>query len=197
MINPMMSSELIRRIVISGSICEQTGAQFVEQISMFEHISLDPITVFITSYGGDLYSALMMVDLMKSSPCPITTISAGKCMSAATLLQAAGDKGSRYITKNTRVMIHNVSSGLMGDVGSLNTEMDELNINQESYINLLSEYTGQSKAKIREDMAKTTYMSANAAVKYGIADKVVPYKKLVNPKVSKKAISAAATKKKK
>lgn len=180
MLNPsIMSNELVRRIIVSGNIDEDSAQRFLEQITILEHMSItDPITIYVDTYGGSIHAANLIHDAIRMCPCPITTVGIGKVMSSGVLILSTGDPGFRNITKNTRVMIHNVSGGCIGTSSELNTEVDEINYAQEIYCKMISEYTGQSTKQIKEDMGRTTYMSAEEAVKYGIADNIVPFKKI-------------------
>jgi len=188
-------NEQLRRIVISGSIKEDSAAHFLEQVTALECIDMaKPISVYVDTYGGSLDAALCMYDTMRACCCPMVTVGIGKVMSAGVLLLAAGDKGNRFITQNTRVMIHEVSGGAIGPISEMENTVAESRRQQEVYIGLLSSNTGVSKTKILKDMKVESYMSAEEAVAYGIADKMVPTRK-VTRKVTTKA--KTATKKEK
>jgi ATP-dependent Clp protease protease subunit len=188
-------NEQLRRIVLSGDIRQDMAAQFLEQITAFECIDHDrSITIYIDTYGGSIDSALFMYDVLKSCYCPIVTIGIGKVMSAGVLLLAAGDKNKRYITENTRVMIHEVSGGTVGTVSEMDVSVKESKRMQRIYAKLLSDETGKSKTQITKDMKADYYMSAKEAVEYGIADLIVPVRS-DKIKRKKKATRAKQTKK--
>jgi len=178
--------EQLRRIVLSGAIKEDTGAAFLEQMTALEYIDhTKPITIYIDTYGGSVDAALLMYDCMRTSSCPINTVGIGKVMSAGVLLLSAGDKGYRFVSPNTRIMIHEISGGSMGTVSEMETSVAEIKRMQDIYITLLAKHTGQTKAKVLKDMQGDNYMSANQAIKYGIADKVFPSRKMVPRKAPK------------
>jgi len=180
-------NEQLRRIVISGTIKEDTAAHFLEQLTALECIDMaKPVSVYIDTYGGSVDGALCMYDAMKACCCPIVTVGIGKVMSAGVLLLAAGDKGNRFITQNTRVMIHEVSGGTFGPISEMENTVLETRRMQDVYVDLLANDTGTSKAKILKDMAAEMYMSAEEAVKYGIADKMVPTRKVTRKVTTKK-----------
>ncbi len=84
-------NEQLRRVVVTGSIKEETSSQFLEQITALECIDITkPISLYIDTYGGSLSAALSMYDTLKACCCPIVTIGIGKVMSAGVLLLAAG-----------------------------------------------------------------------------------------------------------
>ena len=181
-----------RRICVSGSIGEMAAHMFLEQLSAFEYASVQsPITLYINSYGGDVHAATAMFDAMKTCSCAITTIGLGAVMSAATLLLAAGDKGSRFVSENCRCMIHEVSGGAIGSLSELEGSVKEAKYLQSQYIKLLSKETGTKESKILADIQEgDLYMSAKEAIAYGLADMVVPVRK------QSKASKAAKTEKK-
>ena len=133
----MMNAQLgesVRRIIVAGTIRDETAAYFLDQITLLEHLEVGtPINVYINSAGGQVDSALCMLDLMTTTSCPIKTIGIGQVSSAAVLLLACGTKGNRLISPNCRVMIHQVSTGLMGNSSELDNEVQEVLRIQEIY----------------------------------------------------------------
>lgn len=175
--------EQIRRIVLSGTIREDTAAMFLEQITAMEYSDVGrPISIYIDTYGGSVDAALLIYDAMRSCTCPIKTFGIGKVMSAGVLLLAAGDKGNRFITPNTRLMIHQVSGGAFGKSDELNVAVNEIFKLQDTYISLLSQHTDKSKSDIMKDIKTEKYMNAKEAIKYGIADFIIEPRKLTESK---------------
>lgn len=186
----MISSmnEQLRRIVLSGYIKEDTAAHFLEQITALEVVDMSkPISIYVDTYGGSVDAALCMYDAMKACCCPIVTIGIGKVMSAGVLLLAAGDKGNRFITENTRVMIHEVSGGTFGPISEMENSVAETRRMQDVYNSILASETGRGTDEILNDMKYDKYMSAREAVKYGIADKLVPTRKTTRVVTNKPA----------
>ena len=192
-------NEQLRRIVLAGSIKEESSAQFLEQITALECIDMNkPISIYIDTYGGNIDAALCMYDTIKACCCPIVTIGIGKVMSAGVLLLAAGDKGNRFITQNTRVMVHEISGGTFGPISEMENAIKETKRMQAVYIELLAKDSNTNKVKLLKDMKKETFMSAEETVKYGIADKLVPTRRLIKKVTSqKKKPSGKSTTKKK
>lgn len=194
-------NEQLRRIVITGTIREDSAAQFLEQITALECMDISkPISIYINTYGGSVDAALCMYDAMKSCCCSIVTVGIGKVMSAGVLLLAAGDKGNRFITENTRVMIHEISGIAIGAVSDMENSITETKRMQDVYIDILAKETNTSKTKLLKDMMEETYMPAQDAVKYGIVDKIVPTRscsrKPTTTKKQRKPSSKKTTKKK-
>lgn len=186
--------EQLRRIIISGPIREETSTIFLEQLTCLEAMDITkPISIYVNTYGGNVDAALCMYDALKACCCPVMTIGIGKVMSAGVLLLAAGDKGSRFITDNTRVMIHEISGEVYGPVSEMMSSIDETRRLQDTYVELLAADTGKTKAKLLKDMSKTLYMNSTSAVKYGIADHLVQTRKVPKNKTTKKKTTKKKT----
>lgn len=83
------------------------------------------IPIVIDSYGGQVYSLMSMIGIIKASPVPVATIGMGKCCSCGSLLLAAGNEGMRFMDPFATVMIHDVSSGAFGKVEDLKADVKE------------------------------------------------------------------------
>lgn len=179
LMNPQFFNEQIRRIVVAGVIREDTAAYFVDQLTAFEYLEVGvPINVYINSGGGAVDSALAMYDAMTTCSCPIRTIGMGTVASAATLLMAAGDKGNRVLTQNCRVMIHQVSTAMSGNSAELTNEIEEVLRLQEIYNRIFAKHTGRKLAQIEKDIKMDFFMSAQQAIDYGVADRIMPTRKI-------------------
>ena len=105
----------------------------------------------------------------------IKTIGLGKVMSAGVLLLAAGTKGQRKIGKHCRVMMHSVRGGHVGTLHSLENEMEETRWIQKQLIQAMVEETNLTEKQLKRMLSKNldVYLTAEEAVKYGIADIIV------------------------
>jgi len=137
----------------------------------------DPITMYISTYGGSADEMFAIFDIMEhcKKSCHIETVGLGKVMSAGTLLLAAGTKGKRKITKNCRVMLHQVSAGTFGPLFNMTTEIDAIQSLQEQYINAMVSCTNLSKRKLKSLLNErvNVYLTAEEAVEYGLADEII------------------------
>ena len=137
---------------------------------------VDPIELYISTPGGNADDMLSLYDMMRVTKeiCEIHTIGIGKVMSAGVLILASGTKGQRRIGKNCRVMIHSVIGGSAGSFHSLENEMQEIRHVQETYIKLLAQETNMTVPQLKRMINKkvNVYLSAEEAVKLGIADEV-------------------------
>jgi ATP-dependent Clp protease protease subunit len=116
-------------------------------------------------------------DVMRNvrKDCEVTTLGLGQVMSAGTLLLASGTKGKRKIGKNCRVMVHQVSAGTSGPHHEMINEIAEIEYTQQKYIKCLAAETKMSETFIKKLFEKkvNVYLSAEEAVKYGLADIII------------------------
>jgi len=136
-----------------------------------------PIDFYISTYGGNADDMFALYDIMKEvqKETEIHTIGMGKVMSAGVLLLAGGTPGHRKIGKNCRIMLHSVSSGNHGDLHNLVNEVEAIQELQEMYINCLTQETKMTKSQVKKMLERkvNVYLSAEQAVEYGIADRVL------------------------
>jgi ATP-dependent Clp protease protease subunit len=136
-----------------------------------------PIEFYISTYGGAADDMFALYDIMRhvQLTTEIHTIGMGKVMSAGVLLLAAGTKGQRKIGKYCRVMIHSAIAGSHGSLPNLMNEMEALQGLQESYIDALVSETNMTKSQIKKMLERkvNVYLSAEEAVKFGIADIII------------------------
>mgnify|MGYP003657704992 FL=1 len=137
----------------------------------------DPITLYISTYGGSADEMFGLFDIMThcKKSCVIETVGVGKVMSAGTLLLAGGTKGHRKISKNCRVMIHNVAAGTFGTLPNMVNEIEAIQKMQEQYINAMVSCTSLSKRKLKSLLNERVniYLTAEEAVEYGLADAII------------------------
>lgn len=136
-----------------------------------------PVEFYINTYGGSADDMFAMYDVMQQvmEDTEIHTIGVGKVMSAGTLLLAAGTKGKRKIGKNCRVMIHNVAAGNFGTLPNLANELEAIQQLQDDYITAMVENTKFTRKKLEKLLNEKVniYLSAEEAVKYGLADEIM------------------------
>lgn len=137
----------------------------------------DPITMYVSTYGGSADEMFAIFDIMNhcKKSCHIETIGIGKVMSAGTLILAAGTKGKRKISKNCRVMLHQVSAGAFGPLFNMTTEIDAIQKLQDQYIAAMASCTNLSKRKLKSLLNErvNVYLTAEEAVEYGLADIII------------------------
>tara|TARA_R100000008_G_C3571215_1_gene162259 strand:- start:362 stop:1024 length:663 start_codon:yes stop_codon:yes gene_type:complete len=173
----------MRSMALYGDIHEEKASEIVGGLLALQHMGKSceeesdrAIEMFISTYGGcadDMFSIVDIMSVVKQT-CTIKTIGIGKVMSAGVLVLASGTKGERYIGKNCRVMLHSVSAGHHGTLHNLENEIEEVRKLQDLYIENLITKTNLTKKQIRAFLRRKSnvYLSAEEAIKYGIADKI-------------------------
>ena len=136
------------------------------------------ISMMVSTHGGsaaEMFSILDVMDMIKERTCDIETCGIGKVMSAGVPILAAGSKGKRKVGRNCRIMLHNVMAGTGGTIFSMENELEEIKWVQERYIQCLSQYTKLTPSKIKKLLKtqKDVYISAEEAIKMGIADEII------------------------
>ena len=164
-----------RIIVIGGEIDENLHNKVIESVSQLEYVSNEPIYMHINSFGGDVYSMLGIIDVMRMAKSKIITVCTGKAMSAAVPILAAGFKGERKIGKYATVMLHEVGSGSWGKLYEIKNDVKETERVQNVYIEILAEHTKQPISKLRNifETHKDTYLSAKQSLELKIIDKII------------------------
>jgi ATP-dependent Clp protease protease subunit len=128
--------------------------------------------MYINSPGGAMDEMYGIFDAMTYIKPDVVTMAYGKCMSAGSFLVAAGAKGKRYALPNTDIMIHEMSAGTRGKYHDIKNYTEHLDKTYEKMAKYYHEFTGQPIEKIREDMKRDFYMSAEEAKEYGLIDKI-------------------------
>ena len=168
------------RIIFLGEDVNPTSASLVIAQLLFLE-SEDPdkeISLYINSPGGSITDGMGIVDTMNYIKCPVTTICVGLAASFGAVLLANGEKGRRFATPNSEILIHQPLIG--GQGGGISGQATEIKIHADHMIKtraklnkLLSEKTGQSIETIERDTERDHYMSAQEALEYGLIDGIM------------------------
>ena len=163
------------RIVFIGEPITRESANLV--IAQLLHLeSQDPdkdISLYIDSPGGEVYAGLGILDTMNFIKPEVSTICVGMAASMAAVLLACGAKGKRMCLPNSMVLIHQPSSGVQGQQTDIQIVADETKYIREHLNQILSDATGQPIEKIQQDTERDNYLRAQAALEYGLVDRVI------------------------
>lgn len=163
-----------RIIFLGDEINDDTASLVVAQLLFLE--SEDPdkdISLYINSPGGVISAGMAIYDTMQYIKPDVSTICVGMAASMAAFLLASGAKGKRYVLPNAEVMIHQPLGGMQGQAEDLRIHADHILRIREKLNRILSERTGQPYEKVAADTDRDNYLSAQEAVAYGLADKIV------------------------
>lgn len=132
------------------------------------------LTLMISSYGGDLFAAFALIDVMRGSQIPIHTVGLGIIASAGLMTFIAGKKGHRIITPNTSILSHQWSSGTFGKEHELLATQKQFDLTTRRMINHYKKCTGLSEKVIRAKLLppQDMWLSAEEAKECNIADMV-------------------------
>ena len=164
-----------RIIKLSKTIDAEESEKIIDQLLKLDTMkSNKDITFYINSPGGSVSDGMAIYDVMQMIKSDIKTICIGRCSSMAAVLLSGGTKGKRFITPNSEVMIHEVSSFNMGKIGELKINYEHSNTLNERIIKLLANNTGKTIKQIRHDIQlKDRWFNAEEALKYGLIDKIL------------------------
>jgi ATP-dependent Clp protease protease subunit len=183
------NKEESRIIGLFGDVAEETGAEVITNLLILSNrgeipknerrdkYAYPPIEFYLNTHGGSASDMFAIYDMMRQirKKCEIHTIGMGKIMSAGVLLLAAGTKGKRKIGANARVMIHSVLGGSEGPLFNIENEFEEIKFVQQAYSKALTKETNLTSKSMNELLKRhvNIYLSAEDAVRYGIADEVI------------------------
>lgn len=132
-----------------------------------------PITLRINSPGGSVDSGLALYDAVKRSKVKIHTQCDGMAASMAAILLGSGMKGYRKAQKNSRIMIHQPSSGFIGKASDIEVHAKETARIKALLSKIISDDTKQPLKRVMKDLELDYWMTAEEALKYGIIDEVL------------------------
>ncbi|BDR25775.1 ATP-dependent Clp protease proteolytic subunit [Pseudomonas phage sp. 30-3] len=174
-----------RIVFLNGPVRDEMASVIVAQLLFLESESAEqPVSMYINSPGGSVTAGLSIYNTMEYISCPVNTIVLGQACSMGSFLAQAGTPGHRYVSSESRTMIHRASGGFGGFGGT--TQQVELGIEDAvrhaaelSKINkrLTELYVhhntaGKTFDEFIEIMKFDTFLSAQEAVEFGLADKV-------------------------
>jgi ATP-dependent Clp protease protease subunit len=162
-----------RVVFLVGPVNDQTANLVVAQLLFLESENPDKdISLYINSPGGSVYSGMAIFDTMQFVKPDVSTICVGMAASMGAFLLAAGAKGKRYALPNSRIMIHQPSSGAQGQASDIEIAAREILDVRTRLNRVLAERTGQPIERIEKDTDRDNFMSAEDAVSYGLVDRI-------------------------
>ncbi|MEA2456299.1 MAG: ATP-dependent Clp protease, protease subunit [Thermoleophilaceae bacterium] len=171
---------LNERIVFIGQQIDDDIANLV--VAQLIHLESDDpdkdISVYVNSPGGSLHAGLAIYDAMQYVRPDVSTLCYGMAMSAASLILAGGAKGKRFSLPNSRILIHQPSSGFQGQSTDIEIHAKEVLELRRLLDEIYSRHTGQSVDQVHDDMERDRFFSAEQAVEYGLVDRIISAREL-------------------
>ncbi len=162
-----------RIVFLSGEINDDTANLVVAQMLFLEMENPDAdISLYINSPGGSVTAGMAIYDTMNYIKCNVRTVVIGMAASMAAFLLMAGEKGKRLALPNSEVMIHQPLGGAQGQATDVAIRAEWLLKTKEKMTRLMAEMSGQDIEKVKQDVERDYFMSAEEALKYGIIDEI-------------------------
>lgn len=166
---------LADRVVYLGTPIDDGVANTV--IAQLLHLANDnpdrPISLYINSPGGSIPAALSIYDTMQFVRPPVETTCVGQAVFTAAVLLAGGAPGCRSALPHSRVVLHAPAAQGRGAIPDLILEADEVQRVRAMLEEVLAGHTGRTAEQVRDDTERDLVLSAQAAVDYGIVDRVI------------------------
>ncbi len=168
---------LNERIIFLGSAVDDEVANLI--VAQLLHLESDDpekdISLYVNSPGGSVYAGLAIYDTMQFIKPDVQTICVGIAMSMGALLLAGGAEGKRMALPNSKILIHQVSSGFQGQATDIEIHANEIIDTRGRLDKILAEHTKQDLEKVTKDTERDYFMSAEEARDYGIVDRVIEH----------------------
>jgi ATP-dependent Clp protease, protease subunit len=162
-----------RIVFVTGGIDDGMASLITAQLLFLE--SENPkkeIAMYINSPGGYVHSGLAIYDTMQYIRSPVSTACIGMAASMAALLLAAGEKGMRFSTPNSRIMVHQPSGGFRGVASDIERHAMDILATKKRLNEIYVKHTGQAYETVEKTLDRDSFMTASEAQAFGIVDKV-------------------------
>ena len=165
-----------RVILLEGEVHDQMANLIVAQLLFLESENPDKdINLYINSPGGSVTAGMAIYDTMQFIKPDVSTIVMGQACSMGSLLAQAGAEGKRMILPHARHMIHQPSGGARGQATDMEIQVKEILAMKKSLTEIYVKHNTKNRTymQLQHDMERDFFMSAQEAVDYGLADKVI------------------------
>lgn len=162
-----------RTIYLFGEVNCSSANMIISQLNTLDSISDQDITLRINSPGGSVSDGFAIVDTMDLIRSSVKTECVGLAASMAAIILASGEKGKRYITQSSEVMIHQPLGGAQGQASEISRMCEHIIKTKENIANHLSSQTGKNVKDILKDMDRDFWMCPSQAKEYGIVDHIL------------------------
>ncbi|MEZ5939208.1 MAG: ATP-dependent Clp protease proteolytic subunit [Hyphomonadaceae bacterium] len=162
-----------RIIFVTGGIDDVMATFVTAQLLYLE--SENPkkeIAMYINSPGGHVHSGLAIYDTMQYIRSPVSTACIGMAASMGSLLLAAGEKGMRFATPNSRIMVHQPSGAFRGVATDIERHAEDMLEVKRRLNEIYVRHTGQDLATVEKTLDRDSFMTADEAKTFGILDQV-------------------------
>jgi ATP-dependent Clp protease, protease subunit len=163
-----------RIIFLTGPVQDEMATLVVAQLLFLEADNpKKEINLYINSPGGVVTSGLSIYDTMQFIRCPIVTLCTGQAASMGSLLLAAGEPQMRFALPNARIMVHQPSGGFQGQATDILIHAEEIKGLKRRLNQIYVKHTGKDLETVEKALERDNFMSAEAAMEFGLVDKVI------------------------
>jgi ATP-dependent Clp protease protease subunit len=162
-----------RTLIISGEINQKLAANVIGQLLAMDGQAQEPIRIFINSQGGHVESGDTIHDVIRFIGSPVTMIGTGWVASAGALIYVAVPRDRRLSLPHTRYLLHQPAGGMRGSAADVEIEAREILRMRQRLNQIFAENTGQTVERIEEDTRRNFWLSADAALEYGLVGRIV------------------------
>lgn len=170
----VFSRLMMDRIIFLGTEVNDYTANVIQaQLLYLDSVDSDKdISIYLNTPGGSVYAGLGIYDTMQFVKSRVATICTGMAASMGAVLLVAGEKGMRAALPHSRVMIHQPMGGIQGQASDIEITAKEILKLKDELYQIISDHSGQTMEKIRQDADRDYWMTAAEALEYGMIDKV-------------------------
>ena len=163
-----------RIVFLCDEVNDTTASLVVAQLLFLEAQDPDKdINLYINSPGGSVSAGMAIYDTMNYIKCDVSTICIGMAASMGAFLLSSGAKGKRFALPNSEIMIHQPLGGAKGQATDIKIHADHILKTRDTLNKILAGNTNQPLEVIERDTERDNFMSAQAAMEYGLVDKVI------------------------
>ncbi len=165
-----------RIIFLGGGVNDDAANLIIAQMLFLSNEdSKSDIHFYINSPGGSITAGLAIYDTMQFLRCDVATYCIGQAASMGAVLLAGGHEGKRYLLANNRVLVHQplIMGVLEGPATDLDIEAQEILRLRTRIYDILAKHSGQTTEKIEKDCDRNLWLSAEEAIDYGLADRIL------------------------
>ena len=170
----VFSRLMMDRIIFLGTEVNDYTANVIQaQLLYLDSVDSDKdISIYLNTPGGSVYAGLGIYDTMQFVKSRVATICTGMAATMGAVLLVAGEKGMRAALPHSRVMIHQPMGGIQGQASDIEITAKEILKLKDELYQIISDHSGQTMEKIRQDADRDYWMTAVEAQEYGMIDKV-------------------------
>jgi ATP-dependent Clp protease protease subunit len=166
-----------RIIWLAGPVNDRMSTVVQAQLMFLDNLEVKDVTLHIDTPGGSVKSGLSIVDVINYVSSDIITVNTGMAASMGSILLGAGTKGKRLTLPNSRVMLHQVSTGASGNIQDIRRSIAEGEKYNETLFKMLGDFTNKTPEQVLKDSERDFWLNGEEAVAYGIVDSVITNKK--------------------